>query len=87
LEGIVNDYENIYKQREQKLKDNKDLVISYIKKVLRGIGTEKEIDHMINFIEENTLDPSIINLIFWDDRDLTAEQIYDIAMNYKPIVL
>lgn len=83
----MNDYENIYKQREQKLKDNKDLVISYIKKVLRGIGTEKEIDHMINFIEENTLDPSIINLIFWDDRDLTAEQIYDIAMNYKPIVL
>lgn len=83
----MNDNANIYNQRDQRMNDKKDLVISYIKKVMLSIGTDKEINNMINFIQENTLAPNIIDLIFWNDRDLTAEQIYDIAMDYKPLIL
>lgn len=29
----------------------------------------------------------VINLIFWNDEDLTSEQIVDRALSYKPILL
>lgn len=61
-------------------------LIELVKKIMDCDGTEEEIDNMILELEENVPHPEISDLIFWGE-DITAEQIVDIALNYKPIML
>ncbi|SHL02940.1 Colicin immunity protein / pyocin immunity protein [Anaerocolumna jejuensis DSM 15929] len=61
-------------------------LIELVKKIMDCDGTEEEIDNMILELEENVPHPEISDLIFWGE-DKTAEQIVDIALNYKPIIL
>lgn len=41
---------------------------------------------MILLLEENVPHPQVCNFIFWGEEK-TAEQIVDIALQYKPILL
>ena len=47
--------------------------------------TEAEIDDLIKKLKDGTTDPQITNYIFYDE--LTAEEIADKALAYKPICL
>lgn len=62
-------------------------VIDLVTNIIECNGTEEEIDEMIEILKSNVLDPEVINLIFWNDEDLTSEQIVDRALSYKPILL
>jgi len=42
---------------------------------------------MIHLLRKNVPDPSVSNLIFWNDEELSPEEIVDRALNYRPIVL
>lgn len=64
----------------------KEELIELVKKIMDCDGTEEEIDNMILELEENVPHPEISDLIFGGE-DKTAEQIVDIALNYKPIML
>ena len=81
------EFENIYSKKVFRMKENKETVIQCINTLLMGEGSEVEQSEKINYIIENTFDPQVSNLIFWDDRRLTAEEIYDVAMSYKAIIL
>lgn len=83
----MNEYQKLYKKRNESLSKNKECVIEYIQKLLDADGTDEELDQMLEFIEENTIDPEVSDLIFWDRRQLSATQIYDIAMSYRIIEL
>ena len=61
-------------------------LIELINKIKNCDGTEEEIDNMILVLEKNVPHPEISDLIFWGEEK-TAEQIVDIALNYKPIML
>ena len=62
-------------------------LISLVNKILESEGTEQEIDQMIGEVERNVVCPDIIDLIFWNDEELTAQEIVDIALAYEPIRL
>lgn len=47
--------------------------------------SEQEIDRLIARLEEGVPDPQISDYIYWSE--MTAEEIADIALQYKPIVL
>ncbi|WP_299611417.1 bacteriocin immunity protein [uncultured Aquimarina sp.] len=47
--------------------------------------TEKEIDRLLEILEQNVPDPEVSDLIYYDE--LTPEQIVDKALSYKPIQL
>ena len=47
--------------------------------------SEQEIDRLIDKLEEGVLDPQISDYIYWSE--MTPEEIADIALQYKPIVL
>lgn len=47
--------------------------------------SEEEIDRLIDRLERGVLDPQISDYVFWSD--MTAEQIADKALGYKPIEL
>ncbi|MFS8211914.1 bacteriocin immunity protein [Paenibacillus polymyxa] len=62
-------------------------LIELVEKIIRGEGTEEEIDSMLTIVMQNTPHPGISNLIYWDDRDLSAAEIVDEALRYQPIIL
>lgn len=66
---------------------NKDNVIEFIKKIKNAEGTEEEIDDMLSYVENNTLDPYVCDYIFGSEGELSPEEIYELSMNYQPIVL
>ncbi len=66
-------------------KYNKDELIELVKKVKKADRTEDEIDFMVREIKRCVLDPNVTDLIFWSNK--SAEEIIEIAMSYKPIIL
>ena len=50
-------------------------------------GTEEEIDDMIDILKSSVPHPEVSDLIYWNENDLTADQIVEQALNYKPIQL
>lgn len=64
---------------------SKEELIKLIERIINAEGTE-EIDLMIKTLEQNVPHPEVSDLIFWNDEDLTPEQILDRALNYKPVI-
>jgi len=63
-------------------------IISLIEKIMvDDFETEEESDNAIGILEASVPDPKVTNLIFWPEEELSAEQVYDKAMSYKPIIL
>lgn len=52
---------------------------------MKGEGTEAELHQNILKFKNNIPDPNGVNLIF--QEDLTAEEIVDKGLNYKPFHL
>jgi hypothetical protein len=50
-------------------------------------GTEDELDEMLTELQQQLPHAEISNLIYWDDRDLTPEQIVEEALAARPIIL
>lgn len=66
---------------------NREELIELVKQICEAEGTEEEIDSMIDLLEQNVPHPEVSDLIFWSNEELTAEEIVDRALNYKPIIL
>lgn len=64
---------------------SREELIELVTKIIECEGTEEEIDNMIEIVEKNTSCPDLNDLIYWNNHNLTPEQIIDTAMNYKPI--
>ncbi|MFD6510566.1 MULTISPECIES: bacteriocin immunity protein [unclassified Bacillus (in: firmicutes)] len=62
-------------------------LINLVGKIVECEGTEEEIDEMLEAVERNVPHPEVSDLIYWNDKDLSSEQIVDIALAYKPIQL
>lgn len=58
-----------------------------VNKIVECEGSEEEIDEMIEIVKRNVPHPEISDLIYWNEEELTPEQIVDKALNYKPIEL
>jgi hypothetical protein len=66
---------------------SREQLIELVTKIMNTEGTEEEIDEMFQQLRRNVIHPGIGNLIFWDERGLSAEEIVDEALAYKPIIL
>lgn len=64
---------------------NREELIQLVNKIINCEGSEKEIEDMVYLLERNVVYPDVSNLIFYDEK--TAEEIVDIALEYKPIQL
>ena len=57
------------------------------------VGSEAEHDRLIERFEKNVPRPDASDLIFWpehatsDARELSAEEVVDLALSYRPIEL
>lgn len=63
----------------------REKLVKLIEKIQRSEGTEDEADNDIDLLCSRVADPQAINYIF--QEDLSAEEIADKIMDYKPIQL
>lgn len=64
---------------------NKEEIISLIQKIRTENLSETEEDVILEELEKGVLDPDISDYIYWSE--LSAEEIADKVLNYKPIIL
>lgn len=71
------------------MRKKKEEIINLIDKLLNGEGTEHEQDEWINSIRESVpFYGNIINLIFWNEEEISPREIYERAeLEHKPINL
>ncbi len=70
-----------------KLTEKED-IINLIQKIKDdNFNSEKESDQAIILLEQSVIDPNVTEIIFWSKEEMTAEEIYEKAISYKPIVL
>ncbi|HBU84456.1 MAG TPA: hypothetical protein DEF35_22855 [Paenibacillus sp.] len=62
-------------------------LVEWVRKLINAEGTEDELDDMLTELQQQLPYAEISNLIFWDDRDLTPEQIVEEALAARPIIL
>ncbi|MCG7384322.1 hypothetical protein [Paenibacillus sp. ACRRY] len=62
-------------------------LVERVRKLMNAEGTEAELDNMLTELQQQLPYAEISNLIFWDDRDLTPEQIVEEALTARPIQL
>ena len=60
-------------------------LIELIRKIQRSEGTEEEADNDIGLLCRSFADPQAANYIYYEE--LSAEEIADKIINYKPIQL
>ena len=65
---------------------NKLHLVELVRKLMNAEGTEAELDDMLTELQQQVPHTEISNLIFWDDRDLTPEQIVEEALAARPII-
>ncbi|ENB9402546.1 TPA: bacteriocin immunity protein [Bacillus paranthracis] len=58
-------------------------VLELVKKIYELNMTEEEVSEAVDIFEENVPYPGAGDLIFWDARELTPEEVVEIAWNYK----
>lgn len=60
-------------------------LIQLVEKIMKAEGSEQELDDLLDLLMDNVADPDVSNYIYYDD--LTAEQVVDKALAYRPIQL
>ncbi|GIO05697.1 hypothetical protein J31TS6_17250 [Brevibacillus reuszeri] len=66
---------------------SKEDLIELVGKIMNVEGSEEEIDRMIEILKQSVPHPEVSDLIFWNENDLTPEQVVEQALSYKPIQL
>ncbi|MGW3957747.1 bacteriocin immunity protein [Streptomyces sp. NPDC004752] len=68
-------------------------LVALVEGILTGEGTEEEQAELGRTLERNVPHPRVVDLIYYprqegfDQDDLTAEQVVDAALAYKPFAL
>lgn len=72
--------------------DNYAYLVSLVSFIMSAEGTEEEQAAALSELERLVPHPRVSDLIYWPryegfDRDLTAEEVVEIALGYRPIAL
>ena len=59
-------------------------LIELVQRIMDADGTEAQLNEMIVVLERNVPHPSVSDLIFYPETELSAEQVVDIATAYIP---
>lgn len=66
---------------------SRDEMIRLVERLRRGEGDEEEGEKWLEMLKRSTGCPHISDLIFYPEEEMTAEQIVDKALAYRPIAL
>lgn len=66
---------------------NKEQLIKLVEEIVNPKLSDNEINEKIELFEKNVPHPAPSDLIFWDEDDLSPQEIVEEALNYRPIIL
>ncbi len=66
---------------------NRTDLVALVRKIVEADGTEAEIDEYTEQVSKELPDPNWMELIYFDPRDLTPEEVVEVALSYRPILL
>jgi hypothetical protein len=69
------------------VKLSREELVRLVTKVMNTEGTEAEIDEYVEAVNRAVPHPAWMDLAFYDERNLTPEQVVEEALAYKPILL
>lgn len=78
---------SITKKGGYNLRLHKEELIKIVEKIINAEGSEEELDNLIDVVEKNVPHPNVSDLIFWNEDELSAEEIVEKAMKYRPNLL
>ncbi|AYV70482.1 bacteriocin immunity protein [Bacillus sp. PK3-056] len=58
-------------------------LVELVNKIYNPMLSDEEVSEYIEILEENVLHPAPSDLIFWNDEDLSPEEVVEIALAYK----
>lgn len=61
---------------------SKEEIIELVNKICNPISSDDEVSKNIDILEDNVPHPAPSDLIFWNDEDLSPEEVVEIAL-YK----
>ncbi|MBB4637812.1 bacteriocin immunity protein [Longimicrobium terrae] len=62
-------------------------LVELVVRLQKGEGSDDEASSMLETLEENLPDPNLSDLIFYPEREMTADEIVDRALAHRPIQL
>ena len=65
---------------------SRDELIDLVRKIIDCDGSEEEIDEMIFLLEENVVDPEIINFIYYDDKNTRGNSRISIGLQTYSVI-
>ncbi|MET9802197.1 bacteriocin immunity protein [Streptomyces sp. NPDC006368] len=66
---------------------NRDELIRLVERIMAGEGTEEEHDQLVQLLQKNVPHPRVVGLIYHSSPPLSAEEVVDQALAYRPIAL
>ncbi|GAA3933498.1 hypothetical protein [Litoribacillus peritrichatus] len=66
---------------------NKEELIALVQKIMDCTGSEEEQNEDLYLLQNNVPHPEVTDLIFWHRPELSAEEVVEKALSYKPIQL
>lgn len=72
---------------------SRERIVALVEEIWRLDGTEyskeseRQQSKLISELVKGVLDPSVVNYMYFETPSLTAEQVADRALAYKPIIL
>ena len=67
------------------MSDTKKYLIELVQQLMDCSGSEEELDEILVKVKSLVVDPYISDYIYWSD--LSAEEVAEKALSYKPICL
>lgn len=65
----------------------KEALVDLVIKIMNAEGTEEELDQYMVLLKQNVPHPSVSDLIFYLDKELSPDEIVEIALSYKGIAV
>ena len=62
-------------------------LIELVGKLQRAEGTDEEQQAWLTMVEESVPHPQVSDLIYYPEVELSAEEIVDLALAYRPLAL
>ncbi|GAA1368311.1 bacteriocin immunity protein [Peribacillus frigoritolerans] len=62
---------------------SKEELVELVNKICNPQLSDEEVSEYIEILEDNVPHPSPSDLIFWNDEDLSPEEVVEIALAYK----
>ncbi|MDR4924884.1 bacteriocin immunity protein [Peribacillus simplex] len=62
---------------------SKEELVELVNKICNPMLSDEEVSEYIEILEDNVPHPAHSDLIFWNDEDLSSEEVVEISLAYK----